>query len=318
MPTLCASVSGSVADMIGKRFVLLSLSVVWLGLTSAAAAAAVPTYADVAPLLQKHCVVCHSGEAAPLGLRLDSYENLQRGSANGPVVRSGDPAASELLRRIRGTSQPRMPLTGPPFLDDASVALIEAWIAGGMVPAAEGTAAVQAKPRPRPGEPVTYADVAPIFLQRCVKCHSDGGIQGRPPEGLRLKSRELILRGGERSVVMPGVPAASELVRRIRGQSRPRMPFDGPPFLSDEQIRLISDWIAQGAPDAGGNRAPIPAGAPVRLEGRLTGRWSLDGLPLEVGPGTRIRKGAGPGDYVEVRGVVLPDGHIRATRIRRR
>ena len=160
--------------------------------------------------------------------------------------------------------------------------------------------------------------MAPIFLQRCVKCHSDGGIRGRAPEGLRLQSRELILRGGERSVVIPGVPAASELLRRIRGQSRPRMPLDGPPFLSDEEIRLISDWIAQGAPDAEGNRAPMPVGARVRLDGRLTGRWLLDGLPLVVGPGTRIRKGAGPGDYVEVRGVVSPDGSIRATRIRRR
>ena len=114
------------SDMIRKLSAFL--------LTIPAAGAAAPTYADVAPLFEKHCVACHSGGAAPVGLSLDSYANLQRGSANGPVARAGDPAGSELVRRIRGTSQPRMPLTGPPFLDDQSMALVEAWIAGGMAP----------------------------------------------------------------------------------------------------------------------------------------------------------------------------------------
>lgn len=300
-----------------EALAVLLLTVVLTG--PSRVSAAVPTYVDVAPILQDQCIVCHSGEAAPLGLRLDSFANLQRGSQNGPVARPGDPAASELVRRIRGSRLPRMPLTGPPYLDEAATALIEAWIAGGMAPGpAEAAASVAAKPPPGPGEPVTYADVAPIFLQRCVKCHSDRGLRDRPPEGLRLKSRELILAGGERVVVLPGVPAASELVRRITGQSQPRMPFDGPPYLSADEIRLVSDWVAQGAPDAQGRRAPIPAGREVRLDGTLTGQWELDGVPLRVGPGTRIRKGPVPGDFVEVRGVILADGAIHATRIRRR
>jgi mono/diheme cytochrome c family protein len=271
--------------------------------------------------LQERCVVCHSGSAAPSGLRLDSLGSLQQGSANGPVALPGDPAASELVRRIRGDSQPRMPLTGPPYLSDAEIALIEQWVAGGMAPAPAGAGTEAAPPqrrRPSPGEPVTFSDVAPIFLQRCVKCHTDGGLRGAPPEGLRLGSREEILRGGERMVVVPGVAAASELVRRIQGQSRPRMPLDGPPFLSSEEIRLVSDWIAQGAADDQGERAPVPVGARVRLEGRLEARWRLDGLPLVVGPETRIRKDPGPGDRVEVRGTVLPEGAIGAQRIRRR
>ena len=37
--------------------------------------------------------------------------------------------------------------------------------------------------------------------------------------------------------MVPGKPEASELVRRIRGQAHPRMPFDGPPYLSDDEIR---------------------------------------------------------------------------------
>ena len=57
-------------------------------------------------------------------------------------------------------------------------------------------------------------------------------------------------------VVKAGDPNASELVRRIRGQARPRMPLDGPPYLSIDEIRLIEDWIAQGARASTSRRRP--------------------------------------------------------------
>jgi mono/diheme cytochrome c family protein len=232
------------------------------------------------------------------------------------VVIPGDPQRSEIVRRLRGQSLPRMPLTGPPYLPEDQIALIERWIAGGM---AMGQApAATPPPAQARATGVTYADVEPIFLQRCVKCHTDGGVMGPPPEGLRLKTREQILAGSEHIVVVPGSAGASELVRRIRGQARLRMPFDGPPFLSDKEIRLISDWIDQGARDAKGNEAPIPAGRAVRLHGTLTAHWALDDWRLQVSAGTRIDKAPGVGDYVEVRGVVRPDGGMQPTRIRPR
>ena len=119
-------------------------------------------------------------------------------------------------------------------------------------------------------------------------------------------------------MVVPGVPGASELVRRITGQSRPRMPLDGPPYLSEEEIRLLRDWVAQGAVDVDGNRAAVPAGAEVRLQGTLSGFWALDGLPLVVDRNTRLKKSPALGDRVRVRATVLPDGRLRATRIRPR
>ena len=90
--------------------------------------------------------MCHSGETAPLGLRLDSLEHALQGSENGPVLVAGDPEASELIKRLKGLSQPRMPLTGPPFLDQAQIAMIEEWIEAGM-PAGE-TAATETEPEP--------------------------------------------------------------------------------------------------------------------------------------------------------------------------
>ena len=202
-------------------------------------------------------------------------------------MRPGDARASELVRRVRGESTPRMPLTGPPWLTDAQIALIEQWIAAGA-PAGEAVPPEKARTK-RPGDPVTYADVAPILVGRCVKCHGANSIMGRPPEGYRLDTLQQTLDASDRVRVVPGNPSASELLRRIRGESRPRMPFDGPPYLDDAQIRLVEQWIAQGARDAQGKPSPVPSGARVRFRGDE-----------------------------EIRGVVQPDASIRVTRQRRR
>ncbi len=286
-----------------------------------AAARAETTYAEIAGIFAESCVACHGGEDAVLGLRLDSLDGIRRGSDNGPVAIPGQPGNSELVRRIKGISEPRMPLTGPPYLKEAQIAAIEAWIAAGMPGAAIAPGPQAETPprrRPAPGEPVAWSDVAPILLKRCVKCHTDRGLRGRPPEGLRLKTRAMVLAGGERVAVIPGNPGASELVRRIAGQSQPRMPLDGPPYLPEEEIRLIADWIAQGAPDDTGKRAPVPVGARVRFEGVLTGRWQVDGTPVTVTVGTRIEKTPRVGERVEVRGIVAADGSILVRRLRRR
>lgn len=279
------------------------------------------TYADLAPILTRRCVMCHSGEAAPLGLRLDSLAGVLKGSQRGPVVRAGDPAASELIRRIKGASQPRMPMTGPPFLSDREISLFERWIAAGFKEGADVATVTPAAPqpaRPAPGEPVTYLHVAPIFATRCAKCHSDNGQMGRAPEGYRLVSYASTLSTADRVRVVPGNPAASEMVRRIRGQARPRMPFDGPPFLSEEEIRLIEDWIEQGGRNSEGEPAALPAGGRLRLHGTLANGWRLDRLQLTVTGTTRVDRAPRPGDYVQVRGRLGSDGSVHAERIRRR
>lgn len=279
------------------------------------------SFDDIQPILQARCVMCHAGEAAPLGLRLTSLEELLKGSSIRQVVTSGDPAGSELIRRLKGQSQPRMPMTGPPFLSDAEIALIESWIAGGLQPGSRPLDAVAVSApllHPSEGQPVTYEHVAPIFASRCVKCHSTYGLMGSAPEGLLLNSYSTILDRHERVRVVPGASGASELVRRIRGQSQPQMPYDGPPFLSDEEVQLIVDWIDQGARDTNGQPAPSPVGARVRLQGVLGEGWTLDSLQLVVGPDTRIDKSPSVGDFVEVRGRWGQDGRLLVERIRRR
>ncbi|HVG48493.1 MAG TPA: c-type cytochrome domain-containing protein [Rubellimicrobium sp.] len=305
-----------------------------------------PDWAEAGALFAERCVMCHSGPDAPLGLHLDSFEGALAGSEDGPVLVPGDLGGSELLRRVRGESQPQMPLVGEP-LGAEEIAMLEAWVEAGLpegeVAAAEGVppedgedVAASAAPEaptgldeglapepdaadglPAPGEPVTFADVQPIFLRRCALCHSDANPDG-PQEGLRLDTLSHILAGGERLVLVPGNPEASEIVRRVEGTAQPRMPFNGPPFLTEQQIRVIRDWIAQGAPDAEGVPAPVPVGREVRYRGTLTGPEEIDGIPFRITGGTRVDDRPSVGQEAEVRGVVEADGGIAATRFRDR
>ena len=90
------------------------------------------TYQDLAPTFNARCTLCHNGDFAPLGLHLTSYDEIMKGSKNGPVVISGNPAGSELIKRLKGQKQPQMPRNGPPFLTDEEIAKFENWIAGGL------------------------------------------------------------------------------------------------------------------------------------------------------------------------------------------
>lgn len=303
-----------------KRVALLAALPAALLLAHAVAQTPV-TFDALAPILAARCTLCHAGAAAPLGLRLDSEEGLLAGSERGPVVVPGDPAASEIVRRLRGESLPRMPLTGPPFLDDAEIALFEGWIAGLSAAGAgviEPAPAVALPPEPTPaGADTTYADVQPLFLQHCVRCHAGQGLMGPPPEGYRLDSYQETLRADDRARVVPYAPDASELVRRIRGHALPRMPFDGPPFLDEADIARIVAWVEAGAPDADGVPAPLPVGAEVRLHGTWLADGTLDGLPLSLRAGARVEDAA-PGSYVEVRGVLGPNGEVVVDRVRGR
>jgi mono/diheme cytochrome c family protein len=317
-PAGCTAPNGSISTIEAAPMPGFLLRLLAPLLLSAATLADAPTYhADIAPLLASRCLACHSGAQPPLGLRLDSLEQLLRGSQRGPVVRAGDAAGSELLRRLTGSSQPRMPLTGPPFLDAAEIALVERWINAGL-PAGSAIAPRPAATLPNPGEALDYRHVEAILLRRCATCHSSNGLMGAAPEGYQLSSYAAALASGERARVVPGNPAASELVRRIRGQARPRMPYDGPPYLTEEEIDLIVAWIEQGARDAEGRPAPVPLGAKLRLHGRLDEAGKLDGLALLIDARTRLDDAPRPGAYVQVRGRLDAGGQVRVERLRRR
>jgi mono/diheme cytochrome c family protein len=278
-------------------------------------------YADIAPIFMTRCAMCHSGSNPPLDLHLDTMEGLLNGSTNGPVVIAGNPDDSELILRIKGVRQPRMPMTGPPFLEEEDIALIEQWVAAGMPTGPTAPAPTSFPDAAHPGDKdlLNYSDVKPILDFRCTKCHAARGLMGPAPEGYRLTSYPDAISTAERVQIVPNYPQTSELVRRIKGQSLPRMPFDGPPYLDEGEMTLMKSWIKQGAKDSENVPAPYPMGARVRVQGQLTEHWQLDeGLNLLIHPSTRIDKAPGKGDYVEVRGLIDKEGAIKVERIRRR
>jgi len=112
------------------------------------------TYPDVAAVLSGRCVMCHSGPAAPLQLRLDSYEAVLQGSSRGAIVQPGSADDSELIRRLTGASQPRMPMTGPPYLTEDEIARFVDWINGGLLQGTEPQQAVAENTPP----PIPLAD----------------------------------------------------------------------------------------------------------------------------------------------------------------
>ena len=92
--------------------------------------------------------------------------------------------------------------------------------------------------------------------QACVNCHTNVG--RNPSGGLNLAHAlaydQIVNVASNRKAgairVIPGDPENSYLVHKIEG--RPgivglRMPFSGPPFLTDGQILILKRWIALGA-----------------------------------------------------------------------
>lgn len=87
---------------------------------------------------------CHVGAAAPQGLRLDAQSSYAMlvgiPSSQAPTLARVDPfrpGDSYLIQKIEGTAAAggRMPLNGPPFLDQATVDVIRQWISDGALPA---------------------------------------------------------------------------------------------------------------------------------------------------------------------------------------
>src|SRR3954465_6510099 len=81
-----------------------------------------------------------------------------------------------------------------------------------------------------------------ILQQRCSQCH--GGTMEM--SGLRLNSREALLKGGKHGpAVQPGDSAKSRLYQAITGAVQPTMPPGKP--LPSEDITVLKEWIDSGA-----------------------------------------------------------------------
>jgi mono/diheme cytochrome c family protein len=85
----------------------------------------------IAPVFERHCVVCHQGEKPKAGLSLATAQALSAGGENGSVVEPGKPDESLLVEMISG-DKPAMPQKARP-LSREDVAAIRKWIADGAI-----------------------------------------------------------------------------------------------------------------------------------------------------------------------------------------
>ena len=86
--------------------------------------------------------------------------------------------------------------------------------------------------------------VAPLLSRSCLGCHNETKAKG----GLSLATRAAALRGGQGGrAVVPGKPAQSSLLRRLRADGGETvMPKDGEP-LSDAEVAILRRWLENGA-----------------------------------------------------------------------
>ena len=93
-------------------------------------------------------------------------------------------------------------------------------------------------------------DIRPLLSDRCNLCH--GPDQEHREGGFRLDERESAIGkadSGEHPII-PGDPAASEIVKRLLAEDeaeRMPPPDSGKKPLTDEQIRMVRQWIEEGA-----------------------------------------------------------------------
>jgi hypothetical protein len=124
--------------------------------------------------------------------------------------------------------------------------------------------ASQAAPALTEQQALTFFEtrVRPLLAANCLACHGESAMAG-----LRVDSREGLLRGGETGpAIVPGAPEKSALIKAVEhADGFPRMPR-GRAKLAAQDIDALAQWIRDGAVwPAAATAAPAPAVAHERV-----------------------------------------------------
>ncbi len=130
------------------------------------------------------------------------------------------------------------------------------------------------------------SEIAPIFSQHCLRCHSPGNKKG----DISLATSEDLRHN---AYVVSGDPASSYLIELIRGVDGepPQMPKQGA-AVSADQVALIERWISEGA--------SWPQDVIVRERARTDASWwSLQPLLSAPSPETGDRPAQQPENSID-------------------
>src|SRR5258705_284365 len=112
----------------GKFFCSICWLVAGAALARASMAADNVTFQDnVLPILRSNCLKCHNPDKFKGDLDLTTLSGALTGGGSGPVVSSGDPDGSKIIKAITHAEEPNMPPNSPP-LADKDIETIKRWI----------------------------------------------------------------------------------------------------------------------------------------------------------------------------------------------
>jgi mono/diheme cytochrome c family protein len=236
---------------------------------------------EIAPILKENCLRCHGSARQSARLRLDTFEQMAKGGANGPLVRGTNPRNSLLVAKLTVKDEKlRMPKNGAQLPDD-QILLIAKWVSqGSPFDGADRKAEIGSKPkepekplviaRPDGSETVSFKkDIAPWMVGVCLGCHGDRN----PRSGFSLATFEGLLRGGDRGdSLVPGNADESllvDLVLRQKDQDGEplKMPAGNQTRIKRSQALALEKWVNEGAKfDGGDAKAPLRDLVPTPAE----------------------------------------------------
>ena len=223
----------------------------------------------VRPLLAAKCFACHTDSASG-GLRLDSRSSLMAGGNRGPAVKPGDPTNSLLIQSVaRRHIEVRMPPTSP--LEHHEIEALETWVSDGAY-------------WPETPREHFLTKVQPVLEKKCLGCHSSS-----PQGGLRLDSRQAVLKGGKSGpAAVAGDPENSLLLEALRYRHET---FKMPPgaALPAKTVAHFEQWIEDGLVWAEVEKAPI-----YEITEEQRRHWAYQ--PVSDSPAPRIEGATNPVD----------------------
>ena len=176
---------------------------------------------DVKPILKTHCFRCHGPLKTESGLRLDTKALALKGGESGPALILGNAATSELVRRITGDNDSRMPPEGD-RLTSAEIETLKKWIAGGAISPADETAEnprahwsfkpIERPKRPSVGDAEWSQNPIDAFI---VRKHQAAKVVARPPADRHVLLRRVYLD-------LIGLPPSREQLQAFLADKSPQ------------------------------------------------------------------------------------------------
>lgn len=182
---------------------------------------------DVKPIFRQHCLTCHNQSDKRGGLAIDSYGALMEGGGSGEVVYDdGDADASRLWQLVNHDDTPVMPPEQPKIAAE-QLAVIKAWIEGGILENSGSTAKAKkknalafaaptgGKPDGPPPMPKTLPQKVPVVTQRAAAVTAIGASPWAPLIAV-AGQKQIVLYHSETAELLGILPFEEGIAQSLR------------------------------------------------------------------------------------------------------